>query len=124
MTRWQWDELPSSNPNIHRGPVCGTVGCFAGWIVNLKASKKKFEDIEYLSIYSEDISYQYLPEECHRDAAELFRGEYGSKLYPFLPTNLYGTPEYVKAALVNLHRFMAKWERELKAFKLVPPTIT
>lgn len=128
MNKFIADYLPDANPEIERGPVCGTVACFAGWIHTLKIpSLMVFEKNKgKWSSAFEVEAFGYFPAKCFTDLHRLFWGEFsdyqhdGPKEYPFPPAELYGTPAYARKGVQNLDKFMTKWEKDLKEFPLTP----
>lgn len=93
-----------------KGPSCGTVGCFAGW-VNLLAGRSRTQ-IDTMSgasqaqqILGTDLNYE-LPRDAHRYAYETFNvfdfgfgdGISGIK---------YGTRAYARAVVRRINRFIA-----------------
>jgi hypothetical protein len=123
--------VPDVNEDITRGPACGTIGCFSGWLHTMTLTKRKFEkELHYpWRDETEYETYLLFPEVTRVDVSGLFWGNNSMNhnkavgKYPFPTQDQYGTPAYAKAAISNLKRFQDEWEEELKAYKLVPPTI-
>lgn len=107
-----------------RLPACGTVGCIAGWMTLLKASRFERTDENYndLRIHASDRALDFLPSSVYLQARRLFWGtiEDPSSLYPFPPKELYGTDEYVTHVAANIDRFCRAHEAELRAHALTP----
>jgi hypothetical protein len=110
--------LPTDNPNINRGPVCGTIGCIAGWMDTMTCPTAK--ELALLDINADDRAYVKLPPEARNDAYDLF---YGSDQYPFPSDSLYGTDVYADAVAANIQKFIDRWEDELREFQIEPPKI-
>ncbi len=131
MNQFVHVSLPDDNPDITRGPVCGTVACFAGWIHTLRIpSLRQLEkENDTYSRWSDDMeqeTYTLFPAECKPDVYHLFWGQHNRDSnmdYPFPDESLYGTVEYARLAIANLQKFVDRWEDELKAFKLEPVVI-